>query len=428
MQTIELSQITVSPDRQRKVFNPESIGKLAESIVSKGLMQPIVLKDDGKTLVAGERRIKAVALVYTMRQRFKHNGKDIPEGHIPFNLLHDLPEDLIYEAELEENIRRENLTPQEEMQAIASLHKLRAKNNPNQTLEATAAEVWPDSSNSSGHTVDVRDALLVAEYINDPAVAKAKTKKEAAKAVQKKLAREHATKLAQEFSIATEIESPHVHVKGDAIETLTIMPAGIVDVLCTDPPYGIGAHEFGDMADNEHVYDDSYENWIPLMWNLARESYRVCKPHAHAYVFCDWSRFAELSAYFTDAGWNVWPRPLIWSKGNGMLAKPKFGPRYTYETILFANKGEKEVLTVGAPDVITLPLAKNVRHAAEKPVALYVELLSRSALPGDHVLDPFMGSGTVFPAANVCKLRATGVESNDVAYGFAVQRMEEGKL
>lgn len=427
MQTISISQIEISPERQRKVFNPESLGKLAESIVSKGLMQAIVLRDKEDTLVAGERRLRAIELCYTMGQKFKHNGEDIPLGHVPYNRLHDLSEDLIYEAELEENIRRENLTPQEEMQAIAKLHRLRTAQNPKQTLEATATEIWSDSDNASGHTVDVRDALLVSEHLSDPAVAKAKTKKEAAKAVHKKLKREHARKMASEFSKASEIETPHVHVKGEAIEIITRMPAGIVDVLCTDPPYGIGAHEFGDMADNEHTYDDSYETWQNTMCDLAQESYRVCKPHAHAYVFCDWTRFTELSKYFSQFGWNVWPRPIIWSKGNGMLAKPDYGPRYTYETILFANKGARKVQIVGAPDVINLPQGKELRHAAEKPAALYMALLDRSCLPGDHVLDPFMGSGTIYPAANGLKLRATGIEKDETSYGFAVQRLEEGE-
>jgi DNA modification methylase len=425
MQTLETGQITISPDRQRKVFNPDSLGKLAESIVSKGLMHPIILRDGEDVLVAGERRLRAIELTYTMGQTFKHNGQDIPKGHVPYTRLHDLPEDLIYEAELEENIRRENLSPQEEMQAIANLHLLRSKQNPEQTLEATANEIWNESENASGHTVDVRDALLVAEHINDPAVAKAKTKKEAAKAVHKKLQRDHAAKLASQFDKLSEIETPHVHVQGDAIETLHKMPSGIVDVLCTDPPYGIGAHQFGDMADNEHKYDDSYDTWVPLMQNLAEQSFRVCKSKAHAYVFCDISRFFELSLHFATAGWDVWSRPLIWSKANGMLAHPKHGPRYTYEVILYANKGQKEVQTVGAPDVINVSLAQNVRHAAEKPVALISNLLSRSALPGDHVLDPFMGSGTIFPAANRLKLRATGIEKDETSYGFAIQRLEE---
>ena len=77
------------------------------------------------------------------------------------------------------------------------------------------------------------------------------------------------------------------------------------------------------------------------------------------------------------------------------------------------------------PDVLSHKAVRQPRHAAEKPVEVYVDLLSRSALPGDHCLDMFMGSGVIFPAANRLKLRATGIEKDDTSYGFAVQRLEE---
>ena len=38
MEIIKLSDIKISPDRQRRVFNPDSLGKLSESIQSKGLI------------------------------------------------------------------------------------------------------------------------------------------------------------------------------------------------------------------------------------------------------------------------------------------------------------------------------------------------------------------------------------------------------
>lgn len=110
-----------------------------------------------------------------------------------------------------------------------------------------------------------------------------------------------------------------------------------------------------------------------------------------------------------------------------MLAKPEYGPRYTYETIMFASKGGKKVTGV-YPDVLSHKTVLQPRHAAEKPVAVYMDLLQRSILPGDHVLDPFMGSGVIFPAANALKIRATGIELNDVAYGTAIQRLEEKGL
>src|SRR4029079_7735787 len=58
MVEIELSQVRPSPRQPRRSFDEESIGQLAESIKSDGIVQPIVVRDagDGYEIVAGERR------------------------------------------------------------------------------------------------------------------------------------------------------------------------------------------------------------------------------------------------------------------------------------------------------------------------------------------------------------------------------------
>lgn len=420
MDLIAIDEIEISADRQRKVFNHDALGELADSIKSKGLMHAICLQADADTLIAGERRIKAIEMLYTLKQTFQYNGEDVPVGFVPCIRLADMSEDMIYEAELEENVKRQNLTPQEEMQAIAKLHAFRVKQRPNHTKADTAKEL------EIGSQFEISEALLVADNLNDPAVARAKTKQEAVKAVKKKIQREYATQLAETFKMESSDENPHSILKGDAIENLRNLPELSFDCICTDPPYGIEAQAFGTMADNAHNYDDTYATWKVLMKEFADESYRIAKAESHLYAFCSWERFAELSLILAQAGWTVWTRPLIWSKGNGMLPKPKHGPRYTYETLLFASKGNKETLCV-SPDVIKIPLVQDARHAAEKPVDLYVDLLKRSCLPGDTVIDPFMGSGTIFPAANELSLRATGIEKDSTNYGIAIQRLEERK-
>ena len=84
-------------------------------------------------------------------------------------------------------------------------------------------------------------------------------------------------------------------------------------------------------------------------------------------------------------------------------------------------------LPIFAPDVITCPPDSNLGHAAQKPVALLDDLLRRSARPGDRVLDPFCGSGPIFPAAHALKLIATGVERDQTFYGMAAARIGELK-
>jgi DNA modification methylase len=106
-----------------------------------------------------------------------------------------------------------------------------------------------------------------------------------------------------------------------------------------------------------------------------------------------------------------------------MLPKPDYGPRKTYEAFLFATRGNPKYLKTGAPDVLTFPVKEEISHGAQKPVELYAELIARSVFPGANVLDPFAGSGTIFPAANRTKVTATGFEINPEYYNLALSRI-----
>ena len=100
---------------------------------------------------------------------------------------------------------------------------------------------------------------------------------------------------------------------------------------------------------------------------LADKGFRIAKPQAHLYTFCTIELFSLLVRSFKHFGWSVWPRPILWYKRKLFPTKPDLGPGYTYECILFANKGKKP--TTGLyPDVIECPPTANKKHAAEKPV------------------------------------------------------------
>lgn len=424
MEILPISTIEISPKRQRRLFKSEALMELAESIESKGLMHPPVLQNQEPILVSGERRLRAIQLLWQMGKKFQCNGQPIPENSIPILRLGELSPELIYEAQLEENIRRENLTPLEELSAIAELHRFRTEQDSTHTLSDTAAEVFNGSSADSRST-DIRDACLAFEHSEDPEIRGAKSKSEIKKLIERKLRKAQSEQLAYEFDGMKLKNSPHRIILGDARKVLRDIPDHTFDVFCSDPIYGIDADDFGDMADAQHSYDDSYKTWKEIMPPLAFESYRTAKPQAHSYIFCAWERFAELTAIYANCGWWVWPKPLIWNKGRGMLPRPRLGPKYTYELILFAIKGEKEVLKQAQPDVISLPSLQTPQRGAEKPVALYRELLDRSCLPGDHVCDFSMGTGAIFSAADSLKLHATGIDIDKEAYGMALTRLEE---
>lgn len=421
MQTVKFQDLTIAPNRQRKVFEEKKMIDLASSIQDKGLLHPPVVRNDGKTLVAGERRCKAIAYLAKMQIPIICNGQKIPLGEIPVTLIGELSDLQVREAELEENLCRVDLNWREEAIAIAELDALRKGQDPTWTALDTAREI-DDEPVPSGPTYNkVRDATILKKYMDDPDVQKAGSAKEAVKVIRKKIRDMTNAALAEVHAVS---ETPHTILNGNFQEIITTLPDEKFSVILTDPPYGIEADNFGSMASESHEYNDGLDHALSLVEILAAEGYRVCLPEAHAYVFCDIRHFDKFAMLFSLAGWNVWPTPIIWNKGNGMLPRPEHGPRRTYETILYALKGEKKINSVYG-DVISISGIQKPEFAAQKPSALYAELLRHSVSPGDHVLDCFAGSGPILPAANDCHVIATAIELNPNKFNFMLQRTAE---
>jgi len=424
MNIIPISKLIISTNRQRKTFPGDALQELVDSILSKGLMHPPVVQNDGVTLVAGERRYRALQEIAKKKEVYKCNGQVIPDNHIPVTLLGDLTPFEIMEAELEENVCRLDLSWQEKSSATLALHELRvqqaAAKGEVHTPTDTHAEIT-GSRNGAGY---LRDSLILAKNIHIPEVRAAKTQKEAVKVLRKIKETEHRADLAKKVDMKG---IQHDIRLGSMYDFMPELPDKHFDLIITDPPYGVDADEFGDMASTGHNYKDSWELAREHYRTTAEEGYRVTKDEAHVYAFCAFERFKEVSDLFDLAGWFVWPRPIIWNKGNGMLPRPEHGPRYTYECILFAAKGDKRTLLVRS-DVISMPGDAKLLHGAQKPVDLYVDLISRSCLPGSRILDPFGGSGPAISAAAQTRCTVTLFELDRDNYNICLGRLKENPL
>lgn len=424
MHSIPLSSLVIPENRQRRLFDQKKLEELSTSIMTKGLMHPPVVRYDGENhvLVAGERRVRAITSLASIDVGLTCNDEEFPAGTLPITLLADLSPLGVREAELEENTVRDDLTWADKARAIAELDALRRDQaeavGEHHSARDTASEIIGRLAEGAEIT-KVTEAIIVTRHLDDPEVAAAKTQKEAIKVIKKKADSAHRAKLAETFDLT---KTPHVLANASAFDYAKDLPTGHFDLILTDPPYGINADEFGSMADTKHSYADTEEYAIDCYRLVANEGFRVTKVQAHCYVFLDPRFWHAIQLEFLLAGWDVWPVPLIWNKGNGMLPRPEHGPRRTYEMILFASKGGKKVLKVGS-DVLTIPLTLDRAHGAQKPVLLYRELISRSLLPGQTVLDLFAGSGTVFPAANSQKVVATACELSEEYYNLALSRI-----
>jgi site-specific DNA-methyltransferase (adenine-specific) len=427
---VRVEDIIVPPYRQRRYFDPTSSIELQLSIESDGLINPLALRHDGKTLLAGERRLREIKTLHRLGKDFFFNGTSVARGFVPCTILSPREEEEYFHAEWAENEVRDDLTWQEKTDARARLHRTRdAEHGGGQTASDTVKEIFNTTEAKGYYVTDLKRDLLVSEYLNDPEVAAAKTRKDALKIIELKNRKKFEETYAKELEEKPQ-ESPHTLIIGDSVIELERLQEGSFDCILTDPIYGIGADTFSNKSGTSqtfisHEYSDSYEEWKRLMPIFAREFFRVAKGQAHAYIFCDIRRWEELSKIFSKVGWDVWFKPIIWDKGNrGTLPQPDYGPRYTYEAILFANKGRKPVRRV-ARDVIPIPTEVKPHFAAEKPVELFKDLLSRTVEPGNTVLDASCGSGTIFPAASLTFCRATGIEINPETANLARIRLSE---
>lgn len=463
MKKAPLSSIIIKPNRQRREFDPTRMLELQASIEhtperpGAQLMHPPVLRTEAGqlVLVAGETRLKVISDIFALGGSFICNGElfTADAGLVPYTDLGELDEIEAFEAELDENIRRNDLTWQEKADATKKLHELRSMQaraaaasaaaqaertgTPApaipavpQTIAATALEIHGRADGA--YHDKVRKELIVSQHLDVPEVAKAKTLDEAFKILKKQEQARQNVALAEAVG-KTFTSDAHKVLNMNCLDYMAQVAAGPehekFDVILTDPPYGMGADEFGDAGGKltgvEHHYDDSYESWVKLMTAWAPLSFAVTKPQAHAYVFCDIDNFHELKRLMQAAGWYVFRTPIVNHKLNsGRVPLPDQGPRRQYEILLYAIKGKKPVTHIYG-DVISVDGDKNTSHGAQKPVALYQNLLQRSVRPGDRVFDAFGGTGTLIPAAHTYKCTAVVTELNPEYYGLCLRRVQD---
>ena len=105
---IEVARIRPNPNQPRVQFDEEALDELADSIVERGVLQPILLRPDGEDyqIIAGERRWRAAQ---------KARLHAIPA------IVREIDESTTAELALIENIQREDLNPLEEAEGYRQL-------------------------------------------------------------------------------------------------------------------------------------------------------------------------------------------------------------------------------------------------------------------------------------------------------------------
>lgn len=111
IQEVPIENIVANPYQPRKLFNPQQLQELADSIKEHGVIQPLVVNQtpNGYELVVGERRFRASQLAGLTK--------------VPVIVKSGMQDQTKLEVALIENIQRQELNPIEEAQAYDKLIK-----------------------------------------------------------------------------------------------------------------------------------------------------------------------------------------------------------------------------------------------------------------------------------------------------------------
>jgi DNA modification methylase len=211
----------------------------------------------------------------------------------------------------------------------------------------------------------------------------------------------------------------------DVREVLPSMSSESVDLILTDPPYGIGFDGNQYQTDNydQLAGDDSPE----LMASVADELARVLKPDRHAYVFCRWDTLpAVLESY---GQYFEVDTTIVWDKGvHGMGDLEDWAPQH--EFIVKCSKGRRELLSEKRQT--NLIKQDDVRrtsdpnhHPTQKPTPLLETLIDASSAEGEVVFDPFGGVHSTAVAAAGMDRRAVSVELDTEFHAKGRDRIQE---
>jgi site-specific DNA-methyltransferase (adenine-specific) len=205
---------------------------------------------------------------------------------------------------------------------------------------------------------------------------------------------------------------------GDCLELMKDIPDGSVDLVLTDPPYGINLtpqRQNGKFKDTKVLNDETLD-WLPC-W--CKEIERVSKNIVA--VFCGWQQVdkikIELEKHFIIKNILVWDKDWF---GMGNNYRPN------YEMIILACKKNFTIPSKNKSNILKYRriAPTKLNHSCEKPIPLLVDLIEELSVENDIVLDPFMGSGTTGVACVNTGRNFIGIELDEGYFDIAQERIE----
>ncbi|MGI4953105.1 MAG: site-specific DNA-methyltransferase [Janthinobacterium lividum] len=239
---------------------------------------------------------------------------------------------------------------------------------------------------------------------------------------------------------------------GESVSMMEMLPSGSIDCVFADPPYNLqlrGELRRPDDSVVDGVDDDwdrfadfaEYDRFTRAWLGEAR---RVLQKDGTIWVVGAYHNIFRIGAILQDLGFWIL-NDVIWRKSNPM---PNFrGRRFTnaHETLIWAARGRDSRYRFNYQAMKALnddlqmrsdwliPLCTGTErlrnqhglklHPTQKPEALLHRVLLSSTMPGDVVLDPFLGTGTTAAVAKRLHRHYIGIERHPAYVEAALGRV-----
>jgi DNA modification methylase len=188
-------------------------------------------------------------------------------------------------------------------------------------------------------------------------------------------------------------------IQGDCTKVLPRLPRESIDLVVTDPPYGV---RYVDRSGRKIANDDDLSPVLSAFEDL----YRVLKQNTFCISFYGWNRVDEFFRAWRSAGFHPVGH-LVWHKS---YASSRGFLESRHEQAYLLAKGRPAKPERPIADVQEWHYSGNRAHPTQKDVAILTPLIEAFSRPGDLVLDPFSGSGSTSVAAARAGRRYLGIE------------------
>lgn len=388
--------------------------ELKLSIQQNGLLQPIGVTSNNE-LLFGFRRLHACkAIGWTEIDALVDPEKDFTE----------LDKQLV---ELEENIRRLDLSWHEQQTAIAKVDRIRRLQNPDHNQKRTAQELGISQS-------DVSRATMMDQMFNFfPELKKAKSLNAAisqAKSKAKTIIRK--VEVASNPKKYEEVSKKILH--GYAEKLILDLPDAFTKHIVTDGPFGIDYDNRQAASGAHEAYADSPESYRERTAAMAPHMYRILHSDGFLIWFLAHDHFEWTKNLFRSVGFDVDPVPLMWNRSESRCYTTRpdkyFGKGF--DIALHCIKGEPQMINRsrmrgknGSGNVFTykgVPVSEK-EHIVERPIELYQDIIQCISLEGEKIVDFFSGSGKVAAAAASLKRDFWACEMNPNHVTLSIQNV-----